>query len=87
MLAIIPVTTFRGRAPAFICNRQQDTLVPSITLHKRNAETRARICLVFKEATEFDPTCRFAFPVPNSEPELVDDVELPSRVVNSRARV
>ena len=32
-------------------------------------------------------TRRFALPVPNSDPELADDGELPPRVVNPRARV
>ena len=37
----------RGRAPVVICNRQQNALVPLTTRQKRNAETRARICLVW----------------------------------------
>ena len=45
-MAFSPVTASRGRAPAIICNRQQNALAPLATRPKRNAETRARICLV-----------------------------------------
>ena len=80
MLAIIPVTTFRGRAPAFIRARQQGTLVPLIIRFKRNAETRARICLASNGGNRVpDPTRRFALPVTNSESELADDAAIPSR--------
>ena len=44
-LAILAVT-FRGRAPATICNNQPDTHAPSTPRRKRNTETRARGCMV-----------------------------------------
>ena len=40
------VQAFRGRAPAAICNRRQDTLGPLIPLRKRNAKTRDHGCVV-----------------------------------------
>ena len=41
-MAFSPVTASRGRAPAFTCNRLQNTHDPLTTLLKRNAETRDR---------------------------------------------